>query len=190
MEITGLAASYLMRDSYGDILLEGSFEPTIKNGYDHIPFCLFHDRGLVAGRPIELWETEKGLHHRTELFNTPVGRDAQRLIYWGALNSFSFAGKGCVKNINLGNYMNNKHGGSGIVIVKQNLDEYSLVLASANPCCTLEGVNPYTQDWYSTYHKLNRVFYTQLEVAEIRDYLIRAVQQAATYFNTPLYILR
>ena len=73
--ISGMVAAHNEPTVNKHICLPGAFGTLIKN----IPLVIFHRDHLIAGKTIDLFETEEGLFHESELdLTTPTGRDTKK----------------------------------------------------------------------------------------------------------------
>jgi HK97 family phage prohead protease len=166
-EISGMIAAYNKPTKRNIVYLPGCFRNSLQVKKLDIPFLLFHKEHLIAGKPVELKETEEGLFHTSELFcDSAIGRDAQILINRGILDSFSVGAKfyedlSCVKD--------------GFYYVEEaELLEYSLVKNPNQPLAVIEGyASKETEDEHAYRDRLKPILYCELETEEIQKYLLR-----------------
>lgn len=81
-------------DSYGDIVIKGAFEETLKKrkatGHP-FPLCFNHDFDQIIGAVFEAYEDDYGLKIRASFLNTPAAQEKRELVKEGIVWQFSFA---------------------------------------------------------------------------------------------------
>lgn len=74
--VTVCINAFNVEDSDGDMSMPGSFKRTFKNNGDTIQHWLNHDRNLLIGVPIKLYEDDNGAIAVSQLnLNKQIGRD-------------------------------------------------------------------------------------------------------------------
>jgi Escherichia/Staphylococcus phage prohead protease len=86
-EVAGYASTW-DRDLGGDVVHPGAFKSTLEAG-GRVRFLYAHDAAQVLGRPLELYEDERGLFGRFRISKTRLGQDVHTLLSDGSLDSFS-----------------------------------------------------------------------------------------------------
>jgi len=92
--IEGYAAYFNNVDSYGDIILKGAFADTIAgakaNNYKDIKIFWNHDwSGVPIGKPIEMYEDDKGLYIKGQLNETTTAQDVKLALKDGSVSKMS-----------------------------------------------------------------------------------------------------
>jgi hypothetical protein len=86
-EVAGYASTW-DRDLGNDVVHPGAFKQTLEAG-GRVRFLYAHDAAQVLGRPLELYEDERGLFGRFRISKTRLGQDVHTLLSDGSLDSFS-----------------------------------------------------------------------------------------------------
>jgi HK97 family phage prohead protease len=86
-EVAGYASTW-DRDLGNDVVHPGAFKSTLEAG-GRVRFLYAHDAAQVLGRPLELYEDERGLFGRFRISKTRLGQDVHTLLSDGSLDSFS-----------------------------------------------------------------------------------------------------
>ena len=86
-EVAGYASTW-DRDLGNDVVHPGAFKQTLEAG-GRVRFLYAHDAAQVLGRPLELYEDERGLFGRFRISKTRLGQDVHTLLTDGSLDSFS-----------------------------------------------------------------------------------------------------
>ena len=89
MEFEGYGSIFGNVDSYRDIVVKGAFNRTIKNNKNRIKILWQHDSYEPIGRPVEIYEDEKGLYLKAKLCNTDIGKKAYELMKEKVLDEMS-----------------------------------------------------------------------------------------------------
>lgn len=165
--VRGKAADYHFRNVHKDSLLTGCFDAWIKKSGGVVPLLFEHKPHLKAGEAT-LFTREDGLHHISRLEDTPTGRDMQRLIKCGALDSFSIKYLYDTK-------LNPKDefGDSDINAVEE-IEELSIVMYPGAWGAVIEGKRCRECSGLDYFNRLGK-FWTvkrDLEVEEIRETLL------------------
>ena len=86
-EVAGYASTFDL-DLGNDVVHPGAFKSTLQAG-GKVGFLYAHDAAQVLGRPLELYEDERGLFGRFRISKTRLGQDVHTLLTDGSLDSFS-----------------------------------------------------------------------------------------------------
>jgi uncharacterized protein len=86
-EVAGYASTFDL-DLGNDRVHPGAFRATLEGGAK-VRFLYAHDASQVLGRPLELYEDERGLFGRFRISKTRLGQDVHTLLSDGSLDSFS-----------------------------------------------------------------------------------------------------
>jgi len=86
-EVSGYASTFDL-DLGNDRVHPGAFRATLEGG-GKVRFLYAHDASQVLGRPLELYEDERGLFGRFRISKTRLGQDVHTLLSDGSLDSFS-----------------------------------------------------------------------------------------------------
>lgn len=92
MAFEGYASVFDTVDSYGDVVVRGAFQQTLRQASDSgiWPSMLWqHDQKQPVGVWTEMFEDDKGLYVRGQLADTSLGRDVYNLLGMNALNGLS-----------------------------------------------------------------------------------------------------
>jgi len=87
-EVAGHVSTFGNRDLGNDIVHRGAFADALTSG-STVRFLFAHDPAQVIGRPLELYEDEKGLFGRFKISRTRLGQDVHQLLVDGCVDSFS-----------------------------------------------------------------------------------------------------
>lgn len=87
--IEGYAATFGVKDSYGDIINIGAFANTLTTDRKRIRFCYQHDLDKVIGKILDIKEDATGLWFRAKVSNTGLGQDVAILVEDEAVNEMS-----------------------------------------------------------------------------------------------------
>lgn len=131
----GYASSYGNTDSDGDVIEQGAFAKSIKEGFPTgaIKVLWQHDPHQPIGRPVDMREDSKGLWVKSRISKTAKGDEAIELMRDGVINRLS-VGFSIPTN-------KSQIGPDGIRrITEGKLFEYSLVTWPANDQAIITGV--------------------------------------------------
>lgn len=81
-------------DSYGDIVIQGAFEETLKKRAESghpFPLCFGHDLNQIIGKVDEIEEDDTGLKVRASFFSSALAQEKRELVKEGVVWQFSFA---------------------------------------------------------------------------------------------------
>lgn len=87
--IEGYASHFNNKDSHGDIITSGAFKKTIQENKNRIKVLWQHDMYEPIGKPMEMYEDEKGLFTISKISETDVGKKTMILARDGVLNEMS-----------------------------------------------------------------------------------------------------
>lgn len=87
--IEGYAATFGVKDSYGDIINIGAFANTLTTDRKRIRFCYQHDMDKVIGKILDIKEDATGLWFKAKVSNTGLGQDVAILVEDEAVNEMS-----------------------------------------------------------------------------------------------------
>lgn len=87
--IEGYAATFGVKDSYGDIINIGAFANTLTTDRKRIRFCYQHDMDKVIGKILDIKEDATGLWFKAKISNTGLGQDVAILVEDEAVNEMS-----------------------------------------------------------------------------------------------------
>lgn len=87
--IEGYAATFGVKDSYGDIINIGAFATTLAVDRKRIRFCYQHDMDKVIGKVVDIKEDSTGLWVKLRVSNTGLGKDVSILVVDEAVNEMS-----------------------------------------------------------------------------------------------------
>ena len=87
--IEGYAATFGVKDSYGDIINVGAFANTLTADRKRIRFCYQHDMDKVIGKILDIKEDATGLWFKAKVSNTGLGQDVAILVEDEAVNEMS-----------------------------------------------------------------------------------------------------
>lgn len=87
--VVGYASRFGNIDSHGDIVEKGAFKRTIDHNAKRVKTLMHHDPVQIVGRPIKMYEDEKGLYTETKVSDTAMGRDLLTLIEDGVMDEMS-----------------------------------------------------------------------------------------------------
>ena len=90
--VEGYAATFNIKDTYGDIIVPGAFVATLQN-WKRFRLCYQHDMDDVVGKIIEMKEDAIGLWFKAKISNTTLGNDLRVLIEDEAINEISIGYK-------------------------------------------------------------------------------------------------
>lgn len=173
--ISGMIAAYNKPTKSNTVYLPGCFSKSLQVKKLDVPFLLFHKDHLIAGKPLELRETEEGLFHTSELFcDSAIGRDAQILVNNGILDSFSVRAKF---------YDDLSFVKDGFCYVEEaEVLEYSLVDNPNQPLAVLEDrLSKETEDYHDYRDRLKPILYCDLETEEVQNHLLREYKRIETW---------
>ena len=121
--IEGYGAYFNNVDSYGDIIEKGAFSKSIIENKSRIKILWQHNPNEPIGRPIEMYEDDKGLYIKAKISNTELGRKAMELMRDGVISEMSIGYEVEKKDFK----------GNNRVIKEVKLWEISAVTFAANP---------------------------------------------------------
>ena len=78
--VVGYASKFGNVVSHGDIVMKGAFKRTIDHNGRRVKTLMHHDPVQVVGKPIEMYEDEKGLYTESRISDTAYGKDLLTLI--------------------------------------------------------------------------------------------------------------
>lgn len=87
--ISGHGSFFHNIDSHKDIVMPGAFTKTLKENKNRIKILWQHDSYEPIGKPINIYEDEKGLFFEAKISDTETGVKAMKLIKDGVLNELS-----------------------------------------------------------------------------------------------------
>lgn len=92
--VSGYFSTKNVRDSVGDIVVDGAFDNTIKlwgpKGANRIKVLRDHMTSQLVGRPLELSEDSLGLYHVSKIPKTSLGKDTLLLLIDKVITEQSF----------------------------------------------------------------------------------------------------
>ena len=129
--IEGYAAFFNNVDSYGDIILPGAFEESIKkakkNKYKDVKIFWNHNwNGVPIGKPVEMFEDDQGLYIKGQLNKTSMAQDVKEALKDGSVSKMS------IGFITVDSQMKTIEGESRRLLKKLDLFEFSPVNFPAN----------------------------------------------------------
>jgi HK97 family phage prohead protease len=89
MEFEGYASIFGNKDSGGDIMQKGAFKKTIQENLRRIKVLWNHDWNSPIGKPIEIFEDEKGLYVEAKISNTEKGKEIYELMKDNVIDEMS-----------------------------------------------------------------------------------------------------
>lgn len=94
-EVEGYASTWTKKpDSYGDIVVKGAFEETLKKRAETghpFPLCYGHDLDQIIGKIDNIEEDETGLKVKASFLSTTLAQEKRELVKEGIVWQFSFA---------------------------------------------------------------------------------------------------
>lgn len=87
--VVGYASRFGNVDSHGDIIEKGAFRRTIDHNSRRVKTLMHHDPVQIVGRPMKMYEDDKGLYTETKVSDTALGRDLLTLIEDGVMEEMS-----------------------------------------------------------------------------------------------------
>lgn len=76
-------------DAYGDIIVSGAFEKTIREDGNRVKFLFGHDWSSIIGKVTKMYEDERGLFIEAKISDTEQGRDFMTLVKDGVIDRMS-----------------------------------------------------------------------------------------------------
>jgi hypothetical protein len=89
MMFEGYGSVFGNLDSYRDIVEKGAFTRTIKNNKNRMKILWQHDMWSPIGKPVEIYEDDKGLFLKAKISDTEQGKEAYTLMKDKVLNEMS-----------------------------------------------------------------------------------------------------
>lgn len=133
----GYGAYFGNIDSYRDIIEKGAFSRTLKNNMKRIKILWQHDRYEPIGKPIEMFEDDKGLFLKAKICMTDTGKKCYELMKEGIINELSIGFDTVIDEYNKD---------KDIRYLKEiKLYEVSAVTWAANPKATVSNVKSFDE---------------------------------------------
>lgn len=85
----GYAAYFGNVDAHGDVIEKGAFKKTLQENFDRVKVLYQHEIDEPIGKPIEMYEDDKGLYVKAFLSMTETGKDTLTLIRDGVIDEMS-----------------------------------------------------------------------------------------------------
>jgi HK97 family phage prohead protease len=85
----GYASYFNNVDSYGEVIQKGAFKKTLNENADRIKVLYQHRTDMPIGKPLEMYEDDKGLYVKAKVSMTDIGKDVLTLIKDGVINEMS-----------------------------------------------------------------------------------------------------
>lgn len=148
--VSGYAATWDL-DQVDDIIHPGAFKKSINERFPSNRIKVLSQHGELIGKPIEMYEDEKGLFVKAYISNTTRGNDDLTMVKDGVLDRFSIG-----FSIPGGKYEIDEKGIRHIYEVK--LMEFSLVTFPANEAAIVTGIK---QSFNEQMEKMNNQHLSQ-----------------------------
>ena len=130
--VEGYASNFGNKDSHGDIIQKGAFSKTLKENKSRIKMLWQHNLQEPIGKPLEMFEDEKGLYTQTKISQTDIGKKVMILAKDGVINEMSI-GYYPIKE-------KYEESAQANMIKEIKLLEYSVVTIASNEMATLTDV--------------------------------------------------
>lgn len=140
--IEGYAAYFGNIDSYGDIIEQGAFTKTLKEGSGRVKVLWQHDISEPIGKPIAMEQDSKGLYIKAKISMTDTGRKAMELMRDGVIDEMSI-GYDIIKD---------EYKGKNRMLKELRLWEFSPVTFAANEKARITSAKSLSELLYDVKH--------------------------------------
>lgn len=140
--IEGYAAYFGNIDSYGDIIEQGAFTKTLKEGSGRVKVLWQHDTSEPIGKPIAMEQDSKGLYIKAKISMTDTGRKAMELMRDGVIDEMSI-GYDIIKD---------EYKGKNRMLKELRLWEFSPVTFAANEKARITSAKSLSELLYDVKH--------------------------------------